>query len=68
MVLPQNWIVANWSDIVVITHGQNQKGIESPDGIYPIYGSGGQIGRATKYLCKAGSIVVGRKGTINEPI
>ena len=67
MILPHNWIVASWSDIVVITHGQNQKEIESLDGIYPIYGSGGQIGRGTKYLCKAGSIVVGRKGTIDRP-
>jgi type I restriction enzyme S subunit len=67
MDMPKGWAVVSWSDIVVITHGQNQKGIEDPDGAYPIYGSGGQIGKASQYLCKAGSTVVGRKGTINRP-
>ena len=67
MDLPKGWVVANWSDVAIITHGQSQKEVASPDGIYPIYGSGGEIGRATKSLCKAGSTVVGRKGTINRP-
>jgi restriction endonuclease S subunit len=65
--LPKGWIIAKWSDMTAITHGQNQKEVENPDGIYPIYGSGGKIGYATKYLCKAGSTVVGRKGTIDRP-
>ena len=67
MELPNGWVVADWSDLVVIVHGQNQREVENPAGVYPIYGSGGQIGRATKYLCKAGSTVVGRKGTIDRP-
>jgi len=67
MELPKGWVIASWSDIVAIKHGQNQKNVEDPNGMYPIYGSGGQIGRATQYLCKAGSTVVGRKGTINRP-
>ena len=67
MALPNGWVIASWSDVVHITHGQNQKNVEAVDGVYPIYGSGGQIGRATQYLCKAGSTVVGRKGTINKP-
>jgi type I restriction enzyme S subunit len=53
--------------VVVIPHGPNQSEVDGPDGVYPIYGSGGCIGKATKYLCKAGSTVIGRKGTINRP-
>jgi type I restriction enzyme S subunit len=68
MDLPQGWAVANWADVTNITHGQNQKEVTCPDGIYPIYGSGGEIGRANKSLCEAGSTVVGRKGTIDKPI
>jgi len=67
MELPKSWVNTNWSDIVFITHGQNKKGIEDENGPYPKYGSGGQIGKSSHYLCKAGSTVVGRKGTINRP-
>jgi len=67
MDLPNGWITASWSDIVVIIHGQNQKDVADPNGTYPIYGSGGQIGKSNRYICKAGSTVVGRKGTINKP-
>jgi type I restriction enzyme S subunit len=44
------------------------KNVETLNGIYPIYGSGGVIGRANQYLCIAGSTIIGRKGTINNPI
>ena len=36
--------------------------------MYPIYGSGGIIGYAKEYLCMSGSTIIGRKGTINNPI
>ena len=62
-----NWSKRQWKDVLSIVNGKNQKDVESDDGLYPIIGSGGKIGRATKYLCEAGSTVVGRKGTINNP-
>lgn len=57
-----------WSDILTIISGKNQKQTIDPDGKYPIYGSGGIIGYANSYLCEAGTTIVGRKGTINNPI
>lgn len=57
-----------WADVVQIVSGKNQKDVESSNGDYPIYGSGGIIGRANEYLCEAGTTIVGRKGTINRPI
>lgn len=57
-----------WKKVVNIVSGKNQKAVASPNGQYPIYGSGGIMGRANSYLCEAGATIVGRKGTINKPI
>lgn len=57
-----------WKDVLHIVSGKNQKAVENTNGKYPIYGSGGLIGYADKYLCEAGTTIVGRKGTINRPI
>lgn len=57
-----------WSDVLCIISGKNQKDVVSPNGQYPIYGSGGIIGYADDFLCEAGTTIVGRKGTINSPI
>ena len=57
-----------WTDILTIVSGKNQKAVANPDGQYPIYGSGGIMGYADEYLCEAGTTIVGRKGTINNPI
>ena len=57
-----------WKDVLHIVSGKNQKAVENPNGKYPIYGSGGMMGRADDYLCEAGTTIVGRKGTINRPI
>ncbi len=57
-----------WSDVLTIISGKNQKNVINPNGIYPIYGSGGLMGHADQYLCNAGTTIIGRKGTINNPI
>lgn len=57
-----------WSDVLCIISGKNQKDVVSPNGQYPIYGSGGIIGYADDFLCESGTTIVGRKGTINDPI
>ncbi len=57
-----------WGEILQIISGKKQKAVEDPNGPYPIYGSGGTIGFARDYLCEAGTTIIGRKGTINNPI
>ena len=57
-----------WKDILSITSGKNQRDVEVDDGKYPIYGSGGIIGRSNEFLCPAHTVIIGRKGTINSPI
>ena len=62
------WKTDNWSNVVKIVNGKNQKSVESNDGKYVICGSGGIMGRATDYLTKENSVIIGRKGNINKPI
>ena len=62
------WQMKKWSEVVDIISGKNQKAVANPEGKYPIYGSGGIMGYADDYLCEAGTTIVGRKGTINNPI
>ena len=66
--LPEGWAICKMKQITSITNGKSQKNVETLNGIYPIYGSGGVIGRANQYHCIAGSTIIGRKGTINNPI
>ena len=66
--LPEGWCWTTLGEIVKITNGRSQKDVEDKEGLYPIYGSGGIIGKATEFLCEAGTTIIGRKGTINNPI
>ena len=66
--VPSSWVWCKLHDIIQITNGRSQKDVENVNGKYPIYGSGGIIGKAVEYLCEAGSTIIGRKGTINNPL
>lgn len=57
-----------FDDVLIIKNGRNQRVVENPDGKYPIYGSGGIMGYADDYICEADTVIVGRKGSINNPI
>ena len=57
-----------FDDVLEIKNGRNQKAVENPKGKYPIYGSGGVMGYADDYICEADTVVIGRKGSINNPI
>ncbi|MCC8044817.1 MAG: restriction endonuclease subunit S [Clostridiales bacterium] len=57
-----------FADVLEIRNGKNQRQVENPQGKYPIYGSGGVMGYADDYLCEAETVVIGRKGSINNPI
>lgn len=62
------WEWKKLGDVCEIVSGRNQKAVEVPNGKYPIYGSGGEMGRANSFICPAGCTIVGRKGSINNPI
>ena len=60
--------MAKFLEVLTIVNGRNQKQVVCDDGKYPIYGSGGIMGYANDYICKAETVVIGRKGSINKPI
>lgn len=57
-----------FKDVLDIRNGRNQSQVENLNGKYPIYGSGGIMGYADTYLCGPKTVVLGRKGNINNPI
>ena len=52
-----SWQTKKLGELLTIRHGRNQHNVESVDGEYPILGTGGEIGRANKYLCNKPSVV-----------
>ena len=62
-----NWQTKKLGELLTIRHGRNQREVESTDGEYPILGTGGEIGRANKFLYNSPSVLIGRKGTIDKP-
>ncbi|MCQ2593505.1 MAG: restriction endonuclease subunit S [Treponema sp.] len=64
----QNWEYKKLGDVCDIINGKNQKEVLDENGAYPIYGSGGVMGYANDFLCRENTIIIGRKGSINNPI
>lgn len=66
--MKEGWEYKRWADVLTIINGKNQKAVESPNGQYPIYGSGGIMGYALDWLCSENCVIIGRKGNINKPL
>jgi len=62
------WEKAKWRNVLEIYNGKSQRKVENPNGVYPIYGSGGVMGYADNFLCPAKTTIIGRKGSINNPL
>lgn len=65
--IPHDWEVKKLGDVLKICHGKTQKDVVSLDGMYPILASGGKIGKASRALYDKPSVLIGRKGTIDQP-
>jgi type I restriction enzyme, S subunit len=61
------WEVKPLEEILKIRHGKSQRGVVTPNGKYPILASGGEIGRTNMSLYEKPSVLIGRKGTIDNP-
>ena len=66
--LPETWSWCLFGEIAIVINGKNQSKVENPNGQYPIYGSGGIMGRADDYICPENCTIIGRKGSINNPL
>ena len=54
------------SELVNLKYGKSQKEVASPHGKYPIMGTGGIIGYASDFLYDKPSVLIGRKGSIQN--
>lgn len=61
------WETLQLGELLTICHGKSQRGVEAKDGLYPILATGGQIGTTNRYLYNKPSVLIGRKGTIDQP-
>lgn len=61
------WRKRKIGELLTIKHGKSQKAVEDENGQYPILATGGQIGWANNYIFDKPSVLIGRKGTINQP-
>lgn len=66
-IIPDDWGVKTLGEVLKIRHGKSQKEVADANGEYPILASGGQIGKAKRYLYNKPSVLIGRKGTIDVP-
>jgi type I restriction enzyme S subunit len=55
------------NQMLSIQYGKSPAAVRDNDGIYPIYGTGGIVGRSRAALCSQPAIIIGRKGTIDQP-
>lgn len=53
-------------DLATIRYGKNQSQVVCEKSEYPIYGTGGLMGYATRPLYSKPSVLIGRKGTIGK--
>ena len=66
--IPESWTWCHFGNISDVINGKNQSQVEDDTGEYPIYGSGGIMGYANDYICPENCTIIGRKGSINNPI
>lgn len=64
---PKSWDTKQWRDTVEIVSGRNQRSVEDKAGAYPVCGAGGVISRAADWLLEENSVIIGRRGRINNP-
>lgn len=60
-----DWSAQKYKDVLTIKYGKDHKLLE--DGEIPVYGTGGLMRYVNQYLYDGESILIGRKGTIDQP-
>lgn len=66
-IIPEDWKIKRLGELLKVRHGRSQHDVATIDGSYPIFASGGEIGRTDTPLYKKPSVLIGRKGTIDQP-
>ncbi|MBO4615188.1 MAG: restriction endonuclease subunit S [Bacteroidales bacterium] len=62
--LPEGWRMGTLGEVCEIKYGKAHEGI--PNGLIPIYGSGGIMRHGNKSICTEESVLIPRKGSLNN--
>lgn len=62
--VPEGWSNAAVTDLLEIKYGKDHKALE--DGLIPVYGSGGLVRKVNKKLHSGESVLIPRKGSLNN--
>ena len=62
--MPQNWKTYKLSDVAIIKYGKDHKKLD--EGLIPCYGTGGIMRYVDKCLSKEESVLIPRKGSLNN--
>lgn len=65
--IPVEWDAARLSEVFTLNYGKSPKDIISDRGSNPVWGTGGKTAKTDAFLYDGESIVLGRKGTIDQP-
>ena len=63
-MIPEGWHIGPLSELVEVRYGKDHKMLN--DGRIPVYGSGGIMRYADRALYKSESVLIPRKGTLNN--
>jgi type I restriction enzyme S subunit len=66
-VIPQDWNPQKLETVLNVKHGKSQREVIDINGKYPILATGGVIGKTNCFLYDKPSVLIGRKGTIDNP-
>jgi type I restriction enzyme S subunit len=64
--VPEGWEIVNVTDLLEIKYGKDHKALN--DGMIPVYGSGGVMRKVDKILHSGESVLIPRKGSLNNII
>ena len=63
-LIPEGWRVGRLSELIEVKYGKDHKKLL--DGDIPVYGSGGLMRKVNKLLYEGESVLIPRKGTLNN--
>ncbi|MCK2047064.1 restriction endonuclease subunit S [Chromohalobacter moromii] len=65
-VIPEGWECATLKEYIELVYGKALKKSERKPGVYPVYGSSGEVGTHSEPLVKGPGIILGRKGNVGN--
>ena len=65
--LPEGWRRLHLHALARLEYGRDWASVADPAGAFPVYGTGGIIGRSSEPLAHGPTLIIGRKGSIAQP-